>query len=275
MIRSLKIFPQMECLKPVYLSKQDMVVPCGKCAFCAATRRSDWATRLEYEARLHLCKKFVTLTYANPHLKWAHGNPQLDKSDLQKWFKRVRKAGAHIRYYAVGEYGSNTYRPHYHIILFGDVSDDLIRSSWPLGQVHIGTCTQASIQYTLGYLVNKRWTHTHHRIPPFSLMSRKPGLGANYLTTAMKEWHKSDRRNYVLVDGVKRHLPRYYKTKLFSKIDLVRIAVRDQKQVFKNLVEWIRHPHRARMADPLAYRKHQMLALAKKIRATSKSNVSI
>lgn len=262
----------MECLTPIYLSKQDMVVPCGKCPFCAATRRSDWTTRLEYEARLHLVKKFVTLTYANPHLHWAHGNPQLDKRDLQLWFKRVRKTGVKIRYYAVGEYGSTTYRPHYHIILFGDVTDQCIRDSWPLGQVHIGTVTQASIRYTLGYIVNKSWKHTHHRVPPFSLMSLKPGLGSNYMSKAMIEWHRSDRRNYVLLDGVKRHLPRYYKTKIFSKIDLVRIAVRDQKQVFKNLVEWIRHPKRARMADPLSYLKEQKLRLAKSIRAHSKEN---
>lgn len=252
-----------------------MLVPCGKCSFCSATRRADWATRLEYEARLHLCKKFVTLTYATPHLKWAHNQPQLDKSDLQKWFKRIRKFGAKIRYYAVGEYGSNTYRPHYHVILFGECSDNLIRESWPLGQVHIGTVTQASIQYTLGYIVNKSWKHTHHRVPPFALMSRKPGLGANYMTPQMAAWHKSDRRNYVILDGVKRHLPRYYKTKLFSKIDLVRIAVRDQKNLFKKQVEWLRHPLRAKMKDPLAYRQQQLLILAQKIRASSKENLSI
>lgn len=262
-------------MRPIYLSKQDMVVPCGKCPFCAATRRADWGTRLEYEARLHVCKKFVTLTYANPHLHWSHGNPQLDKRDVQLFFKRLRKSGARVRYYAVGEYGSRTYRPHYHIILFGDVTDNAIRDAWPLGQVHIGTVTQASIQYTLGYIVNKSWKHTHHRVPPFSLMSRKPGLGANYITKAMVEWHRSDRRNYVLVDGEKRHLPRYYKTKIFSKIDLVRIAVRDQKAVFEKMVQWLRHPLRAKMADPMAYRRDQVLTLAKKIRAKSKENLTI
>lgn len=265
----------MECLTPRFLHSQQMVVPCGKCAFCAATRRSDWATRLEYEARLHLDKKFVTLTYANPHLKWAHGNPQLCKRDLQLWFKRVRKTGARIRYYAVGEYGSTTFRPHYHVILFGNVSEKVIRDAWPLGQVHIGTVTQASIMYCLGYIVNKSWKHVHNRVPPFALMSRKPGLGHNYLSPAMREWHKSDRKNYVILDGVKRHLPRYYKTKLFSKLDLVRIAVRDQNALFNRMVEWIRHPLRMAMPDPLAYRKLQMQRLAEQIRFKSKQNLSI
>lgn len=266
----------MECLKPLYLHKTDMVVPCGKCPFCAATKRSDWSTRLREEAKLHDVKKFVTLTYANPHLTWAHGSPQLVKADLQKWFKRVRKAGYKIRYFAVGEYGSTTYRPHYHVILFGAVPDEVIQSSWTFGQTHIGTVTDQSIMYTLGYIVNaKSFQMTHNRVRPFSIMSRKPGIGANYLVQEMIDWHRSGRKNYVLVNGVKQHLPRYYKAKIFSKIDHVRIAVRDQKSVFKNLVAWIRHPSRARMKDPLAYRRQQMLILAKKIRAKSKENLTI
>lgn len=259
----------------MYLHKQEMVVPCGKCAFCAATKRSDWATRLEYEGRLHLDKKFITLTYANPHLTWNHGHPQLVKADLQKWFKRVRKAGAKVRYFAVGEYGSQTLRPHYHVLLFGDVSEEIIRSAWPFGLVHIGTVTQASIMYCLGYIVNKSWKHVHNRVPPFSLMSRKPGLGSNYLSRAMIDWHRSGRKNYVLVDGAKRHLPRFYKCKIFSKIDLVRIAVRDQNSLFKQQVAWLRHPERARMKDPSRYRREQMLILAQRIRSKSKENLTI
>lgn len=253
-----------------------MCVPCGRCPFCTATKRSDWATRLEYEAKLHLSKKFVTLTYANAHLHWNHGQPQLCKADLQKWFKRVRKAGYKLRYYAVGEYGSSTYRPHYHVLLFGDVPDDVIRSSWILGQVHIGSVTQASIMYCLGYIVNSKGAFMlHHRIPPFSLMSRKPGLGANYLTPEMVKWHKDDRRNFVLVDGAKRHLPRYYKTKIFSKIDLVRIAVYTSNNMFKREVEWLRHPLRAAMKDPLGYRKEQRRRLAQSIRCKSKAHLTI
>jgi len=266
----------MQCLTPTYLSKQDMVVPCGKCSFCAATRRSDWATRIDYEARLHLVKKFITLTYANPYLHWAHGNPQLDKPDLQKWFKRVRKTGAKIRYYAVGEYGSKTFRPHYHVLLFGAVSEKVIRESWPYGQVHIGSVTEASVMYCLGYIINgKGWKMRTKRERPFSLMSRRPGLGANYLTPAMISWHRSDRKNYAILDGKQRHLPRYYKTQIFSKIDLVRIAVRDQKNMFRKAVEWVRSPAMQRQKDPLAYRKVQLKRLSQRIRAKCKENLTI
>lgn len=266
----------MECAKPRYLSKQDILVPCGSCAFCTATRRSDWALRLHYESKLHLVKKFVTLTYANPHLKWEHGLSQLCKSDLQKFFKRVRFAGYKLRYYAVGEYGSTTFRPHYHVLLFGDVPDDVIRSAWPFGQVHIGQVNQASIMYCLGYMVNgKHWKMCTKRVKPFSLMSRNPGLGANYLSKSMVEWHRSDRKNYAILDGVKRHLPRYYKCKIFSKIDLVRIAVRDAKAAFKRDVEWLRSPAMAKMKDPLSYRREQRRRLAQRIRAKCKENLTI
>lgn len=272
----------MECLHPKYIHKQEMVVPCGNCAFCAATRRSDWATRLHYEAKLHYGSKFVTLTYADAHLIWDHGNSQLSKpnkngnSHLQLWFKRVRKAGYKFRYYAVGEYGSKTFRPHYHIIVFGDVPDKVLSGAWHYGHTHIGKVTQASIMYCLGYLSNGRsWKMRHHRVAPFCLMSRRPGLGANYLSDAMRRWHKSERKNYVLLDGEKRHLPRYYKVKIFSKIDLVRIAVRDQKMMFKKLVEKIRSPVYARMRDPLAYMKEQRERAAKRIKFKSKENLTI
>lgn len=226
----------MECLAVKYLPLRDISVPCGKCAFCLATRRSDWSTRLEYEAKKWLDKKFITLTYADPHLYFLNGISQLHKPHLQNYFKRLRKAGYRLRYYAVGEYGSKTYRPHYHVLLFGSIPENVLRKSWEFGNVHIGQVTAASVSYCLKYVVNGRAKGMRiGRVRPYATMSRKPGLGANYLTSQMIRWHQSKRKNYVLVDGQKRHLPRYYKDKIFSKIDRVRIAVRDQKAAFESL----------------------------------------
>lgn len=266
----------MECQNLRYLHKQDMCVPCGNCAFCCATKRSDWALRLHYEAKKHLDRKFLTLTYADAHLVWKNGSSQLSKTHLQKFFKKVRKAGYALRYYAVGEYGSKTFRPHYHVLLFGNVPDEVIRKAWDKGHCHIGKVTQASVMYCLGYIVNgKGWKMRIKRERPFSLMSRKPGLGANYLTPAMIAWHKSDRRNYTILDGQKRHLPRYYKTKIFSKIDQIRIAHRDQKMMFKKAVEWVRSPVMRRLKDPMAYRQLQLKRLAWTIKSKSKINLTI
>lgn len=254
----------MECLNPIYISKQDMVVPCGKCGFCGATRRGDWSIRLHFEKRMHLDSKFVTLTYADCHLKWHDGVPQLHREHVQLFFKRLRKAGYKLRYYGVGEYGSKTFRPHYHLLLFGDIPEDVIRKQWFHGDVHIGTVTEQSVMYCLSYMINKNtWKMARGRVRTFNMMSK--GIGKNYLTPAMVKWHKADRRNYVQLHGEKRHLPRYYKLKLFSKVDLVRIAVRDQKAVFQNLLRFIRDPMRMKMRDPLAYyesmRRHQERAI--------------
>lgn len=266
----------MECLNPKYIAKNDVTVPCGSCAFCGATKRSDWALRIHYEQKKHYDSKFVTLTYANNELSWHKNVPQLNKRDLQLYFKRLRKAGYTVRYFAVGEYGSKTFRPHYHIILFGSVPDRIIDSCWGKGHVHIGRVTSASIMYTLGYIVNgKGWQMRHHREPPFTTMSRRPGIGSNYLTQAMKEWHRSGRKNYAILDGAKRHLPRYYKGQIFSKVDHVRIAVRDGKEQFKKMVKWIREPAQMRMRDPMAYRDQQMRIAAKRIRMKCKENLTI
>lgn len=244
----------MECIKPIYIAKHDLYAPCGKCGFCGATRRGDWSIRLKFERRLHLDSKFVTLTYADPHLVWDSGGPQLHREHVQLFFKRLRKAGYKLRYYGVGEYGTKTMRPHYHVLLFGDVPERVIREQWHLGQVHIGTVTEQSVMYCLSYMCNNTWRYDfrfQNRVRPFNMMSK--GIGKNYLTAAMIAWHKADRRNYINDYGVRRHLPRYYKLKLFSKVDLVRIAVRDQKALFKQMVQWLRHPVRRRMKDPLGY----------------------
>lgn len=270
----------MECLKPIYLAKQDMLVPCGKCGFCGATRRSDWAVRIMWERKMHMESKFVTLTYANPHLVWLNGIPQLHREHTQLFFKRVRKAGYKLRYYGVGEYGSHTLRPHYHVLLFGDVPEDVIRKAWNYGQVHIGNVTEQSVLYCLSYMINKNdWRMYKGRKRPFNMMSRGrgkvKGIGSNYLSKAMIAWHQSGRKNYVQEGQVRKHLPRYYKTKIFSKIDLVRIAVESQKETFRNMVRWIRDPKRARMRDPLAYYEFARKEKEARIRFKAKEKLII
>lgn len=276
----------MECQSPKYLHKQDIVVPCGNCAFCGATKRSDWSTRLHYESKLHLVKRFVTLTYADSHLVWKNGISQLHKRHLQLFFKRVRKAGYVVRYYAVGEYGSKTYRPHYHALLFGDIPEEAIRKAWWYGQVHIGQVTEASIMYCLGYMVNgKGYQMQIKRERPFALMSKgngipghkfQYGLGSNYLSPEMIKWQRSEYKNYVIVDGMKRHLPRYYKTKVFSKREISMIlSKRSMNETFAKMVAWVRSPAMRRHQDPLAYREEQIKRLAQKIRAKSKENLII
>lgn len=151
---------------------------------------------------------------------------ELKKKDLQDFFKRLRKASEKIqssvpiKYYACGEYGSKTKRPHYHIILF-NAKVELIQTTWQKGEVHYGDVSGASIGYTLKYMSKPSKIPMHRnddRQPEFSLMSK--GLGENYLTNNMQNWHKKDLENrmYVnLTDGKKIAMPRYYKDKLYTE----------------------------------------------------------
>lgn len=247
-----------------------MVVPCGNCAFCSATKRSDWALRLHMEGRKHIVKRFVTLTYANPHLVWNNGVSQLCKRHVQLWLKKVRRSGAKVRYFAVGEYGSKTFRPHYHVLLFGDVPEEVLRSSWSFGHVHIGQVTEASVMYCLGYTIHGAKKGNRR---PFTLMSK--GLGKSYINRATIGWHKEGWKNYVMIYNEKRALPRYYKRKIFTAREMMFMRMREAKQSWEREVAIIRKLCKKKIRDPQQYRLLQKIALAKSIRLKSKEQLII
>jgi len=123
-----------------------------------------------------------------------------------------------------GEYGSKRRRPHYHIILFN--SDELsIAKAWcnndrvPIGDVHFGEVSGASIAYTIKYINKGQWKPDHKnddRYPEFSNMSK--GLGSNFLSEDIVKFHQDNpERAYLTVaDGIKIPIPRYYKNKIFK-----------------------------------------------------------
>lgn len=205
------------------------MLPCGKCLVCLQSKRNDWAFRLQEEHKVSKSAFFVTLTYDNKNLP-DYGS--LNKRDLQLFMKRLRKKDEkqRIRYYGVGEYGTETKRPHYHVLVFNS-DESSIRGSWTKGLVHIGNVTIASVAYCLKYLVqpdsvpskkiydaeSETWKEAYQK--PFALMSRGYGIGAHYLTDEMVAWHRSGGKNYTLVSGTttKIRLPRYYKEAIWPK----------------------------------------------------------
>lgn len=189
-------------------------------------RVSGWSFRLMKEGERSESALFVTLTYDTQYVPISpHGYMTLKKSDLQKFFKRLRKlSDARIKYYAVGEYGSTRYRPHYHIILF-NADIEQVERAWALdnkkiGDIHCGQVSEASIGYTLKYVSKPKRIPLHQRddrLPEFSLMSKK--MGDNYLNEKMIKWHKNDLTNRMYVpikDGKKIAMPRYYKEKIYT-----------------------------------------------------------
>ena len=218
----------MRCPNPnfVWPNGKVIAVPCGKCLPCLSNKRVDWSARLMQEYRVSSSAYFVTLTYSDRFLP----DCGVVKRHLQLYMKRLRKLSKNrLRYYAVGEYGSKTLRPHYHAIIFNS-SEKAIRDAWSLldkktgksvavGIVHVGKVTEASVSYTLKYIVQRGGIadvpNVDHLNSPFALMSRGYGLGLNYLTDEMLAWHRSGERVYMMQYGEKHRLPRFYKDKIW------------------------------------------------------------
>lgn len=154
------------------------------------------------EALCHGFNSFWTLTYSEEELQRTNpnGSPQLSPAHVQNFLKRFRKkvSPLSIRFYAVGEYGEQTMRPHYHLALFGFPTClrgrtnhlksnccwvcDLVKSSWGHGGVDAGDLTPASAAYLAGYVTKKMTRADDPRLnglhPEFARMSLRPGIGA-------------------------------------------------------------------------------------------------
>ena len=160
------------------------------------------------------------------------GKQSLRKSDIQGFIKRLRKNYKQkIRYYAVGEYGTITERPHYHIILYGIGQSDSERISkaWrhkkstPYGITYIGDCNDYSIVYAVKYHINYRTKKDFEirgdtREPEFSLMSKKPPLGHKWFELN-KDRLKATKQLYVELNGHKRAFPRHFRDKILNRIE--------------------------------------------------------
>ena len=94
-------------------------VPCGKCEECLKSRARGWAFRILKEAEKYQENYFITFTYDDNNLPIAkNGFNTLVKDDISKFNKHLKtylhrnKKRSDFRFYGVGEYGSNTLRPH-------------------------------------------------------------------------------------------------------------------------------------------------------------------
>nr|WAE43613.1 MAG: replication initiator protein [Microviridae sp.] len=203
----------MKCISPVCLQDPGtggvMSVPCGRCMPCRVNRTQEWSVRILHESKLHDFNIFVTLTYSDEFLP---ENGSLCKSDLQLFFKRLRKYKS-FRYYACGEYGENYFRPHYHIIFFGISPNDrrIIERCWSKGIVHVGMLTEQSARYCAKYVQKQLFGPSvakyEGRDREFSLMSRKPGIGFKFAKMYVDNWLQ---KGYLIVNGSKRPIPRGY-----------------------------------------------------------------
>jgi hypothetical protein len=202
------------CFSPITIKDPKRVVPCGKCVECVNAHSTSWFIRINAEFEKSDNAYFITLTYNDDN-----NNGTLRKKDLQNLFKRYRSKVANskyskpFKYYAIGEYGGVTHRPHYHIIAF-NVCIESILKEWTSGFWTQDKLNEARIRYCTNYIIGRREYGYKKKYAPFAIMSK--GIGQAYMSEAMRTYHKSKLSSTVtLRGGQKLPLPRYLKERIW------------------------------------------------------------
>lgn len=253
------------CLTPLTLKDNTQVsfpVDCGKCPQCVKKRASGWSFRLRKQAEVSTSALFITLTYDTEHVPITNkGYMTLNPNHVTLWLKRLRKQHQEkIKYFYVGEYGSQTERPHYHMIIY-NADMNIIDKTWEYGKVHYGQVTGASIGYTLKYMIKDGKIPKHKnddRLPEFARMSK--GLGENYITKSIVEYHIHKRsildRLHLVIDGKKISMPRYYKNMIY--VPQEKLIIQQHAKIYEQKkieIERQTDPHSKVEADKAKFQK--------------------
>ena len=212
-----------------------MLIPCGKCVGCRLDYASKWSMRCQLEASCWNDNYFITLTYDDEHLP-VRKHKVVDKETgevikdefvatlvpehFTKFIKDLRRYydyhfhHQNIRFFGCGEYGSKSWRPHYHIILFncpildlkehtknfrGDVlyTSELLSSIWKNGFVTVGECNYETCSYVARYTLKKQGIsqleYDDRGIErEFVRCSRMPAIGDTYFSKHVDEIKLTD-----------------------------------------------------------------------------------
>lgn len=219
-------------------------LPCGQCMGCRLDKARSWAIRLHLEGLQHEESCFITLTYSEENIPYGNS---LVPEDLSRFIKRLRKhcGDSRIRYYGVGEYGGSTERPHYHAIVYGYNFPDrkrfidrghytidnsaILARIWPFGHATVQNNSIECAAYVSKYAIKKitgekasSWYEkidsetgeVYSRVPEFSRMSRRPGIGHKWLLKYYKDLYP---KGYITDGkGVKIPPPEYF-NKMYEK----------------------------------------------------------
>lgn len=151
---------------------------------------------------------WVTLTYADGFLPRKNSlNPKALSSFVKDLRNRAYRLGfSGVRYFGVGEYGSLSGRPHYHLFLFNlppqlhpvigcaDYKtflklspDERAKLAWPYGTVQIDPLLlnpDKVVRYTIKYTlkdVSEREALRAGRVPEFLRCSNRPPIGGRWI----------------------------------------------------------------------------------------------
>lgn len=238
------VFSASEALTP----DRSIQIPCGQCIGCRLERSRQWAMRCLHEMKTNASSgsAFLTLTYDEKNLP---PNGTLVPQHLQSFMKRLRHwRPKGLRFFACGEYGGITMRPHFHVLLlntcFPDAKRRLMFASsfrpgdprketyasaelsqlWTCGQSVIGDVTFESCCYVTAYCTGRvtgerELAHYGGRKPEFAVMSRRPGLGSDFFDRFHAELYAHDS---AVVRGREAPLTRFYDNRM-ERLDSERL----------------------------------------------------
>lgn len=223
-------------------------IPCGRCMGCRLDYSKMWADRMMLELQYHDNAYFLTLTYNDDNLPEGeyiddegviNKSHSLIKRDLQLFIKRLRKSQKNkLMYYACGEYGDKSARPHYHAIIYSlDIPDlmfykkgkkgynyytsEYLNSVWQLGYVIVGQVSYDTCAYTARYITKKQYgkgKEKYERLgiePEFATMSLRPAIGLAYYQDNMERIASLDSVSIPTAEGGRQIRPsKYYYSKL-------------------------------------------------------------
>lgn len=167
------------------------------------------------ESFRHEASTFATLTIAEEYMQYGDS---VSVREVQLFIKRLRSivGAAGLRFFAVGEYGDQRGRPHYHVALFNLRSGhpDGVRGrcpcevcrAWRYGDVHTYQLSQFLAQYLAGYVVDKvraagPYSRVDGRAKEFQRMSLRPGIGAPAMAVLADAVVDKETGEMRLVDG--------------------------------------------------------------------------
>lgn len=237
-----------------------------------------------HEAQLYGSNNcFITLTYDDKHLPADYS---VDVRTSQLFIKRLRKfTGKNVRFFACGEYGEQSLRPHYHYLIFNYRPNDLklyskknniplytsekISTLWTYGFHTVGELNSKTAAYTARYTMKKvggdlaadHYTRIHPlsgnlvRVQPeFMHSSRRPGIGHAWFEKFKSDIYPSDFT--VDEDGRKHPVPKYY-LKLMAEEEQRKLKLR--RKLISNKHRADQTPARLRVREEVQLDKAKQL----------------
>lgn len=187
--------PELMCSGP-YMLHGRVPVRCGQCMSCRVARKRAVVLRAMLERLQHKEACCGTLTYSDEFV----GDYQVRPSDW--WHARdrlrdhvSRDLGVKLRFFGIGEYGTDKGRPHWYVVAFGlpwSAGQEYFERAWtdpragvPIGNVQVGEAGLAAMEYAAGYCLKKLTVPGDRllggRSPEFVIRPNNPGLGLGYV----------------------------------------------------------------------------------------------